>query len=171
MADSEDIDALVSGHIAGKKWADVRQLLGHIATIFERQSCGRWSRKTAERKARAFYVALIRRIGEVQEGQHGGRLWVGDDLEVLGVHFPGAWVHFPATPARQVKNGFGKAWEVPARPARAEWVPGRRELAVYWSKEWTRKHWGPDGPKEAPGDLNFPPPEFVRLDPEAGGLN
>lgn len=193
MADSTDLDALLAGHIKGQKWADVRRLLGHVATIFERQSCGRWSRKTAERKARAFYAALVGQIW-ARAGDTGGGVWLADGVRVYlardsSTHYQhpaqprGRWVRVGRLLAEKAKaagrevnysppdNVNPEQWSVfyPARPGINE-VPGERALWVAFESEWTRKHWGPEGPREHVTDADYPPPPYERKDPESGRL-
>lgn len=193
MVDRTDLDALVSGHIRGQKWADVRQLLGHIATLFERQSCGRWSRKTAERKARAFYAALVGQLWARAEDVGG--VWLADGVRVYLARDHETHHQHPAQPqARRVRVGAllaekAKArgldvLEVPAQGGRpVQWwvlyparegvgeVPGAQSLRVEFGPEWTRSHWGPEGPREHETDADYPPPPFERQDPKTGKLS
>lgn len=193
MADRTDLDALLAGHIRGQKWADVRRLLANIATIFERQSCGRWSRKTAERKARAFYAALMGQIW-ARAGDAGGGVWMADGVRVYlaresFTHYQhparpvGRWVRVGRLLAEKAKAAGREVNEVPAEGMRpAQWwvfyparpgvgeVPGERALRVEFGKEWTLKHWGPEGPREHETDADYPPPPYERRDPETGRL-
>lgn len=189
---AEALGALVAGHIRGKKWADVRELLGHVATIFERGSCGRWSRKTAERKARAFYAALIKQIW-ARAGEPGGvsladgvRVYLGRNSEThyqYPAQVRGRWVRVGRLLAEKARASGREINEVPAQGMRpAQWwvyyparggvneVSGERALRVEFGSEWTRKHWGPDGPKEHKTDTDYPPPPYKRRDPETGRL-